>query len=180
MNERLASKAEKFAKRVHAETGCTYDGMPFDKHLDSVHSVFNRYKGFLHEKWGASFNYIDVLDKIECAIWLHDVMEDCRVSYGELVREFNVEIAEIVYALTNEIARSRSEMSDLTYPKIRALGAAAIFVKLCDRISNTEASINHPDGYHGMYKREFPKFKKHLRTDDWGQMWSDLEKITNS
>ena len=178
MKELLASKAEQFAKRVHAETGCTYDGEPFDKHLDSVHGVFLEFKPLLQEKWGHSFNYEEVVDRIECAIWLHDVMEDCRVSYHELVREFGDGVAEIVFALTNEIARTRSEMAKLTYPKIRSLGAEAIFVKLCDRISNTRASVGHPDGYHAMYQKEFPTFKSFLMNQEWKEMWDELSVIT--
>jgi (p)ppGpp synthase/HD superfamily hydrolase len=205
-NEERVHLAESFAKRVHAETGCTYDGEAFDKHLNHVHDIFVLYAGLIEDQLASDseanaainrdlfgepsilagahvFEAGDIallLADVECAVWLHDVMEDCRVSYSQLKREFGTHVADIVYALTNELGKNRCEMAERTYPKIRNEGALAVFVKLCDRIANTEASCLVSEGsYLDMYRKEYGKFRNFLyREGEWEEMWSYLDQIT--
>jgi len=165
----LSKLAEHFSRRVHSETGCTYDGVAYDKHLDHVYEVYYRYSYLLDDS---------VKTFVECGIWLHDVMEDCRISYEELSIMFGVEVADLVYALTNELGKTRSDIVKRTYPKIRDHGDLAIFVKLCDRIANTEASLR--DGnekYRSLYFLEYFYFKQALKTDAWDIMWLHLDSL---
>jgi (p)ppGpp synthase/HD superfamily hydrolase len=198
-NENRVRRAESFAKRLHAETGCTYDGESFDKHLNRVHDIFSKYFRLLERHLNTS--HIDLasilnsrnqpiaiigeeietlLSDVECAVWLHDVIEDCRVSYSQLKHEFGEHVADIVYALTNELGKNRGETAERTYPKIRKQGPLAVFVKLCDRIANTEAAyLAAEDSYLEMYRKEYGAFRNFLyREGEWEEMWSYLDKVT--
>lgn len=208
-NEERVRLAESFAKRVHAETGCTYDGEAFDKHLNHVHDVFVFYKGLAEDRLtrvstalasaaaingdafvgpsilaGAQAFAVEDISRlmadVECAVWLHDVIEDCRVSYSYLDGAFGTHVANLVYALSNELGKSRGEIAERTYPKIRNEGALAVFVKLCDRIANTEASCLVNEGsYLDMYREEYSTFRGILyRKGEWEDMWDYLDQIT--
>jgi hypothetical protein len=199
-----------FAKKAHQDTGCTYDEGPYDKHLNHVHDVFERYRHLIlpfvmaeqkelrdYDPNGLYFGFSDMSDEdiaksaeedIEDAIWLHDTIEDCRVSYSKISRKFNQFVAEIVYAVTNELGKSRKESAEKTYPKIREAGASAIFVKLCDRIANVEASIeaakNGKPSYIRMYCGEHEAFSSlrvrrawESRGEYWTEMWQYLDKL---
>jgi len=77
-----------------------------------------------------------------CAAILHDVVEDTKTSYGEILDLFGMKVASIVFELTSdpeEIAR----VGKFEYLKTKMLGMSsyALFLKLCDRLGNI---IDHP------------------------------------
>jgi (p)ppGpp synthase/HD superfamily hydrolase len=100
---------------------------------------------------------------IQVACALHVVLEDSDVSYNDLKKSFNKEIAEIVYAVTDELGRNRKERKEKTYPKIKA-NWKAIAVKLCDRIANIEHSIASNSRFKDLYVKEHIEFKENLLT----------------
>ena len=59
-------------------------------------------------------------ESIIIACILHDTLEDTALSYNDIKKAFGEEIAEIVYAVTDELGRNRLERKQKTYPKIRA------------------------------------------------------------
>ncbi len=74
--------------------------------------------------------------------FLHDVMEDCGVTYQELKTTFNDDVADIVQAVT-KIKQlpdvSREETSASTHRKLilaMAKDIRGVIVKLCDRLHN--------------------------------------------
>ncbi|MDP2925458.1 MAG: HD domain-containing protein [Nanoarchaeota archaeon] len=67
-------------------------------------------------------------ENILCAAWLHDVVEDCGIEIERIGREFNMEIARIVFALTRDKTRSREEY----IKKIKNSDFAVQIVKLAD------------------------------------------------
>lgn len=114
------------------------------------------------------------------ALWLHDSIEDARLSYNDIVKAFvkggvdredAVKIAEIVRAVTNYTrGRNREErMPPECYEDIRnVLGAR--FVKCCDRIANVEFG-----GKSEMYKNEHAKFSSELYHNDLIDMFDYME-----
>ena len=54
---------------------------------------------------------------------LHDTLEDGDLSYNDIKKAFGFIIAEIVFAVTDELGRNRDERKAKTYPKIREKGS---------------------------------------------------------
>lgn len=163
---------EKAAFRIHDEVNQKYDGiLPYGYHLKLTASYVSRY-GYL-----VATGETDVLI-LYAAAFLHDAIEDARMSYHDMVRfirEFNVEgihlaagyrqeierqVPEIVYALSNEKGRNREERANEAYYRgIRETPFAA-FIKMCDRLANIQYTTQFvfTNRMFDVYKREHPVF----------------------
>lgn len=143
---------------VKAHGNKDYDGVyPYSKHLDDVVDILKRY--------GYSGKYI-------VAGLLHDTLEDTDLSYNKLKLHFGVDVAEMVYCVTDELGRTRAEKKRKTLPKI-ASNTDAIIIKLADRIANIEHG-----GKISMYKKEYSEFKGSLIENtpkDALKMWEHLD-----
>ena len=109
---------------------------------------------------------------ILAAAWLHDIIEDQPYQYHDVVNAFQkeghsrqtgIEVADIVYDLTDELGKSRKERKAKTLPKLNNKLEAQI-VKLADWIANVSQSKlgTEPDPKLGMYKKEYPSVKEAL------------------
>lgn len=65
------------------------------------------------------------------AAYLHDVVEDCGVTYDELVSEFGKKIADLVMEVTHD-----GKKDDYGYYFPRLHSREAILIKFADRLSN--------------------------------------------
>lgn len=148
----------------------TYDKHPYYYHLEQVVDVLKEFE-FTEDKYIISG-------------YLHDVMEDTAISYNDIKNQFGEDIAEIVYAVTDELGRNRKERKAKTYPKIRA-NPDAIIIKLADRIANVRNSIINKPQMASMYLKEFEDFKNalYIPFSEFGYnsaaepMWIILENI---
>lgn len=142
------TRAKLYAQIAH--TGQVYsEEVPYTVHLQQVVDVLGRFN-------------VDSDDMI-CAAWLHDTIEDTRISYNDISTRFGVPVAELVYAVTNELGRNRKERTAKTYPKIRE-NPDAVTLKLADRIANVEYGIAN-GGKADMYRTEYPDFRAGLHSD---------------
>jgi (p)ppGpp synthase/HD superfamily hydrolase len=145
---------------VKAHSNQSYDEIfPYEKHLDDVVDVLKRF--------GFSGKFI-------VAGYLHDAIEDDGISYNDINRHFNTEVAEMVYCVTDELGRNRREKKVKTLPKT-AGNPDAIILKLADRIANIEHG-----GKIDMYAKEYQEFKGalYLNTPAHGRpMWEHLDKL---
>lgn len=141
-------RAMMVAEKAHANQ--TYDIYPYMYHIKQVVEI------------AEALGYDE---SIIIAATLHDVLEDTSLSYNDLKKTFGREVAEIVYAVTDELGRNRSERKAKTYPKIRANWKAAV-VKICDRIANMEHSVWYNKELYAMYKNELPDFFKNINNAD--------------
>ena len=119
------------------------------KHLEDVYNVLVRFK---------------IEDPvIRTAAFLHDAIEDGAASYGKIERKFGKDVAELAYAVTDELGRNRRERHAKTFPKIKN-DMRALILKLADRIANIEygRSKNAVNSLFDMYKKEYRTFKKEL------------------
>jgi len=162
MNYRLAKD---FASIVHY--GQNYGTNPYDCHLAMVDETLRTF-GFEDE-------YLLI------AAWLHDVIEDTPISYEMIRYGFGREIADIVYAVTNEAGSNRKERNAKTYLKIRT-SHGGLIIKLADRLTNVEFSKSTDSGLFDMYKREYFDFHNALfdpgETDERvRKMWDCLDKM---
>lgn len=156
--EKIYKEARMVAIKAHSNQD--YDGIfPYEKHLDDVVDVLKRY--------GFSGKFI-------VAGYLHDTMEDNGLSFNKIKRHFGVEVAEMVYCVTDELGRDREEKKRKTLPKT-AGNPDAIILKLGDRIANIEHG-----GKIGMYFDEYPNFKEILYQNtpkDGLKMWEHLDEL---
>ena len=145
---------------IKAHGSQDYDGIfPYEKHLDDVVRVLERFS-ITHPKY-------------LCAAYLHDSIEDGAVSYHKLKTHFGLEVAEMVYCVTDELGRNRVEKKIKTLPKT-ASNPDAVIIKLADRIANIEHG-----GKIDMYAKEYEAFKSVLYTPNIiaEPLWSHLESL---
>lgn len=92
------------------------------------------------------------------AAYGHDLIEDTRVTYNDVLKQTTIEVANIIYALTNEKGRNRKERADNLYYVGIVNTPGAVFVKLCDRIANVRFGILTNSPMVEMYKKENTDF----------------------
>ena len=136
------------AEKAHANQ--QYDIYPYVYHLKQVAAI------------ATDLGYED---DIIVACILHDILEDTDLSYNDIKKAFGKEVAEIVYAVTDELGRNRKERKEKTYPKIRANSKAKV-VKMCDRIANIEHSRLYNKHMLEMYRNEHLTFIKEIISPD--------------
>ena len=147
------TKAREYAIECHASTNHLYGNKhPYSFHLQAVVDVALSFLNLIPE---------EDRDDVIAACWLHDVIEDCRQTYNDVKEKTNEQVANIVYAVTNEKGKSRSERANAKYYRGIRETKYATFVKIADRIANYEFSLG---GYRGdsmarKYEKEFEQFQ---------------------
>jgi len=162
MTNDLVERARKFALEKHGAQ--IYSSkFPYLTHLEMVYATL------------VEFECKDEI--LLAAAYLHDTIEDTRVSYQDLKNEFSEEIAELVYCVSDELGRNRKERHIKTYPKI-AQNSKAITLKLADRISNVSFSLGNGDKS-DMYHKEYAGFRAALYNGQNMPMWDKLDQLSN-
>ncbi len=160
------SAIERCACRIHSDVNQKYDGdLPYGFHLRLAASYLTKY-GYLELEDSSE------LETLYAGVYFHDSMEDARMTYNDVISTFEelnrnygcdihvVDAAEMVYALTNDKGRTRSERAgEAYYAGIRNTPHAP-FLKMCDRLANVRYTTLMYVGHHmaHVYKREMPHF----------------------
>jgi (p)ppGpp synthase/HD superfamily hydrolase len=149
----MNSKIISFAIQAHSNTNHLYDGKPYSVHLSMV--AMNALK------------YIDCIPKayqedVMSACWLHDTIEDCRMTYNDIREVAGERVANIVYAVTNEKGKSRKERANHVYYEGIRKNMWATYVKLCDRLANVQYSYDTMSKMYDVYKKENDDFLEAL------------------
>lgn len=152
------------AERVHA--GQLYDIYPYMYHIRQVWSI------------AVELGYDE---EIQIACILHDAIEDGNLSYNDVKKAFGLSVAEIVWAVTDELGRNRKERKEKTYPKIKALWKA-VATKICDRIANVMQSKAYQPTLFAMYVKENKDFYNNIHSsehpeDELRKGWDKLDDI---
>ena len=160
------SSIEKCACQIHADVNQKYDkDLPYGFHLRLAASYLTKY-GYLEIEDASE------IDTLYAAVYFHDSMEDARMTYNDVMSTFEelnmtygcdihvVDAAEMVYALTNDKGRTRSERAgEAYYAGIRNTPHAP-FLKMCDRLANVRFTtlmyVEHHMAY--VYKSEMDHF----------------------
>lgn len=143
-------RALQYATAMHSHQ--SYGHFPYYEHLNMVIDILVN-TGHDEEKYlvaGA----------------LHDIIEDTDTNYNDVKESFGEEVADIVYAVTNEAGKNRKEKSKKTYPKIKA-NPDAVIIKLADRLCH----LNMGGNMGIMYRNELPNFLKELGVDESHRMY---------
>jgi len=168
----LIIKAREFALTAHNVQ--KYSNIyPYYKHSEDVYLTLLK----------ADFDQSDKHDlPVLVASWLHDCLEDTNTSYSDIKREFEEEIAEIVYCVTDEVGRNRKERHQKTFPKL-ITNTKAVTLKVADRLSNVKFGIKNQSPQFMMYKKEFTEFKECIEPYIKGvktiTMWQELCELLN-
>jgi len=169
--EEFRAYEEKYAQQIdeirqsahdlHQSVNQTYgDDLPYGFHLDMVVDGIHRF-GHL-----VCVREEDVLP-LFYAGYYHDSIEDARLTYNDVLNDARQRMTEeqalmateIVYALTNDKGRSRSERAGEKYYKGIRETPYAPFVKLCDRLANITYSCSHEGSrMKEVYRGEMPHF----------------------
>ena len=158
-----------YAKVSHIEANQLYaNEKPYTFHLEMAVNIGEKYKALIPEK-----DWFDVLG----GIWCHDIIEDARQTYNDVLKNTNETIAEYAYALTNEKGRNRKARANHKYYRgIRAYKHAR-FIKLCDRIANVSYAKMEKSEMFEMYKKEHSEFIDQLYNRKYHIMWDELETL---
>jgi (p)ppGpp synthase/HD superfamily hydrolase len=141
-----------------------------------VNNVYEDFQHLLNE---------ELNDYCGKAVWAHDTIEDTRVSYNDVKNQLGDEVADIVYAVTNDKGKNRKERAgDKYYEGIRNT-PGAVFVKLCDRIANVQYGKMTKSRMFEMYKKENPEFIRQLGVGQgtsikYGDMFIYLNSLFNN
>ncbi len=155
MNEQLIT-AKKLGTEAHANTNHLYDGKPYSTHLEMVEAWANYLLPSVYPY--TTRENMELHLPILCACWLHDVIEDCRMTYNDVREATNTQIAELVYAVTNEKGKNRSQRANYKYYLEMSKVPGATFLKMCDRLANIEYSILSKSRMLKMYQEEHGVF----------------------
>ena len=154
----------------HKETNHQYDQfLPYEFHLRMVDTVAQEYKYLLdascdyfgrgeRKPFAAEDNFISLRTACLRAVYGHDLIEDCRVSYNDCARALGQAPADIIYAVTNEKGKTRKDRANDKYYAGIVATPGAVFVKLCDRIANVQYGILTKSRMTEMYKKENENF----------------------
>ena len=175
----------------HNNTNHMYDTyLPYEFHLRMVNQVAQDFKHLLDDtldyysgKQTVKHDENKITLRTAClrATWGHDLIEDCRVSYNDVLNVLGQEAADIVYAVTNEKGKNRHERANEKYYNGIKYTKGGVFVKLCDRIANVQYSKMTKSRMYEMYKKENDKFKELLYTEEHytQPMWDYLTNLFN-
>lgn len=162
----IVNQTREYGLKCHNQTNHYYDNHPYGVHLQQVYNIAVRFIHLIPE---------EQRDNVLAACWVHDVIEDCRQTYNDVLKATNETIAELAYALTNEKGKNRKERANDKYYNGIRLTPNAIFIKLCDRIANYQYSIDQITSNMALkYKKEMWEFVKNLYDAKYQEMFDHL------
>jgi (p)ppGpp synthase/HD superfamily hydrolase len=131
---KFVSKIKHFSIKSHNTVNQKYgDNENYSVHLEMVGEFGETYLHLLPKDRQAFAH---------AGCYAHDRIEDCRENYNDLVKYCGVEVADIVYAVTDEKGRNREERKPKKLYDEMLYNTEAVFVKLCDRLANMKFSKN--------------------------------------
>ena len=141
----LVETARVFAGAAHRAVGQLrkYTNEPYIVHPAEVASIVARVPGATEEMIAAA--------------WLHDVVEDTKITLDEVHLYFGADVAELVFWLT-DVSKpedgNRAARKAVDRAHIAVAPAAAQTVKCADLISNTKSIVKHDPEFAKVYLEE--------------------------
>ena len=166
----LISVAEQFGSDAHHKVNHLYDDKAYSVHLKITNKYVQKYQFLLR---------VDLWKTALAASWLHDTIEDCRLTYNDIKQTFGEAIAEVVYAVSNEKGRNRTERANDKYYDGILANEVAHFIKLCDRLANIDYATTTGSKMVKVYTKEMPNFKNHLYDIKFDSMFKEMDEMLN-
>jgi len=176
------TEAKIFFFNLHdVECNQKYGNLPYSFHLEMVEHQYERFKHLIPDvkaRPDNSFDKTRLRDLVLIAIYGHDSIEDCRLTYNDIKKMYGDTVAEIIYLCTEDKGRNRDERkSEKWYGELKTLNLA-VFVKLCDLIANVKHSLLTNSLMFDKYREEYhKKIKPILYSDEYKEMFDYLEKL---
>jgi (p)ppGpp synthase/HD superfamily hydrolase len=167
----MDSKIIAFAIEAHQNVNHLYDNKPYSVHLALTVSYALKYIDLVPEPYQSV-----VID----ACWLHDTIEDTRMTYNDIRAVANPAVADIVYAVTNEKGKTRKDRANEKYYEGIKKCDFASFVKLCDRLANAKYSADSDSRMKQVYLTENEYFINSLIDNKNKQTYSIMIDELNS
>lgn len=155
-----------YCNQKYDETGMN---VPYSFHLKAVVKQVEKYKSLLPSN---EYFYISM-----CAAAGHDLIEDARMTYNDVLKQSRKEIADIIYACTELRGHDRGERHGEDYMKTLSENKLAVFVKLCDIIANVKYGLLTNSSMLKSYRKEFPKIKEKLYISEYYLLFEDIEDL---
>lgn len=158
------NKAKKYAEQAHesVEQRRKYTNEPYIVHPAAVAKLVSA---------------VTKDEAMICAAWLHDVVEDTKVTHADIEEVFGQDVAELVSDLTDVSTPSdgnRKQRKRLDLEHTKTASARAKTVKLADLIDNSRSIIKYDPSFAKTYMSEKRALLKVLREGD-----RDLYKIAH-
>lgn len=173
--ENIIEKARNYAINCHKNTNHLYDDKPYEVHLNMVFNEALNFIGLIKEVDSCD----TYLNNFLAAAWVHDVIEDCRETYNDVLKATNKEVADLAYALTNEKGKNRKERASDKYYEDMKNVPHAVLLKVCDRIANLKYSISTNSKMLKVYIDENTKFCESLYQAKYATAFNVLNHLTN-
>lgn len=125
------------------------------------------------------FNYLlpDYEDKyaVFLAALFHDVIEDCRMTYNDVVELLGKKVADIVFACTELRGRNRKERHGPEFIEGLKNSRLGTFTKMCDICANMTMGVREKSSMLDTYIKEYPKTKQELYTAEFHDIFQYIE-----
>lgn len=151
------------------------DTLPYSTHLKFVEAQGNKFLHLIDMEFMPSVNY---------ALVAHDSIEDARMTYNDIVKlvskfhpHISKTVADIVYCVTDEKGKTRSERKNAKYYQELKANKLALFVKLADLAANTLYSKLSASDMYDKYKKEWPAFKNKLYLAEYDEFFNYIDNI---
>jgi len=169
-----------FCKIQHdIECNQKYGWKPYSYHLGMVADTVTRFKDVLPDEDSYIIAY--------CGAWGHDLIEDARITYNDIKNQTKIigeggkslahDIAEVIYACTEEKGRNRKERHSADFFIGLTENKLGTFVKLCDIIANVTEAKNTGHGMFKKYQKEYPFLKGWLYLKEYDKLFVELENL---
>ena len=143
----LIEKARFFARVAHNAVGQDrkYTGEPYWQHVYEVAKMVGDYTSD---------------EDVIAAAYLHDILEDTKITGMELVVVFNARVASIVFNLTDVFTSqiypelNRGKRKKREADRLGRTDAETQLIKVADVISNTESIVKHDKEFAEVYLEE--------------------------
>ena len=155
----LYDRALAFATTAHAGQVRKYTGEPYITHPVAVAEIV---RSVAHT------------ENMIAAALLHDVIEDCSVSFGELVNEFGFAVARLVLGLTDQSQPkdgNRAVRKAIDRQWLADQCAMVQTIKLADMIHNTASISEHDPTFWEVYRKEKQLLLSDLMRGDEALWW---------
>lgn len=166
----MIEKVRKYAIEKHASVNHKYGDEDYSFHLSYVANIASFFGGLIDE---------DQKENVLCACWVHDIIEDARETYNDVMKNTNKTVADLAYALTNEKGKNRAERASDKYYKEMHEVPNAVFIKLCDRIANISYSKIKGSSMFDKYKKENANFVEKLYRPELKEMFEFIDRMLN-
>ena len=156
-----------FATQAHAGQKRKYTGDDYIVHPIAVAEL-------VRENGGTE-------DQIVAAL-LHDTIEDCATTYGDIVRAFGKTVANLVLELTDEFTTemypddNRAQRKAWEAARLATVSLEAKLIKLCDMIDNTSTIVEHDPGFAKVYLGEKLALYSAMQLD---VLFPDVKKVVD-